>query len=227
MTPTGGPALVERLRRLDAASVSDALDAAGRPGVLTGIRRLWPGPALAGPVITVALVPAEAAPPRPVHLGAAAIGAAQPGDVIVVDNGGRVDCGSWGGLLTLAAVQRGVAGVVTHGACRDVDEAQALGFPVFGLAATPLTARGRVAEHSTGTVVDIAGVVVRTGDLLIADGSGAVVIPAADAPAVITAAESIVAREAVMADRLRSGVPAAAVLGTGYEDMLRAGGPGS
>jgi len=221
MTATGDGALVERLGRLDTASVSDALDVVGIRGVLAGVRRLWPGPTLVGPVITVALVPAGEAPPGKVHLGAAAIGRARPGDVIVLDNGGRIDCGSWGGLLTLAALQRGVAGVVTHGACRDLDEAQALRFPVFGLTATPVTARGRVAERSTGSDLDIAGVVVRTGDLLIADGSGAVVIPGARADAVIETAESIVAREAVMADRLRSGVPAGEVFGASYENMLR------
>jgi 4-hydroxy-4-methyl-2-oxoglutarate aldolase len=221
MTAAGAERLIERLRRLDACSVSDALDALGLPGALAGIRRLWPGPALVGPVITVQLVPLEEAPAPKVHLGAAAIGRARPGDVIVLDNGGRVDCGSWGGLLTLAAVQRDVAGVVTYGACRDIDEAETLQFPIFGLASTTVTARGRVAERSTGTDLDIAGVVVRTGDLVIADGSGAVVIPAARAEAAVERAESVVRREAVMADRLRSGVPAADVLGASYEDMLR------
>jgi len=156
-----------------------------------------------------------------VHLGAAAISAARPGDVIVVDNRGRLDCGGWGGLLTMAAVQKGVAGVVVHGACRDIGEAEDLGFPVYGLGTTPRTARGRVAEASTGEPVEITGVTVSTGDLVLADATGVVVVPADGAEAIIAAAEAIVARESAMAERLRAGTAPEEVLGAAYEDMLR------
>jgi len=239
--PTDGD-LVGRLARLDACALSDAGDTLGGSGALVGLRRLWPCGPIAGRVVTVRLVPAEEAPARPgrtggvppttaagaartVHLGAAAITAARAGDVIVVDNRGRLDCGGWGGLLTMAARRKGVAGVVVHGACRDIGEAEELGFPVYGLGTTPRTARGRVAEESTGTPVEIAGVVVRTGDLVLADATGVVVVPAADAEAVIAAAEGIVARESAMAERLRSGTAPEDVLGAAYEDMLRSGPP--
>jgi 4-hydroxy-4-methyl-2-oxoglutarate aldolase len=216
--------LLERLARLDACAVSDAGDSLGGSGALVGLHRLWPCGPMAGRVVTVRLVPAEEAPARKVHLGAAAISAAGAGDVIVVDNRGRLDCGGWGGLLTLAARAKGVAGVVIHGACRDIGEAEDLGFPVYGLATTPRTARGRVAEASTGDPVEITGVVVRTGDLVLGDATGVVVVPADEAEAVIGAAEGIVARESAMAERLRSGRAPEEVLGAAYEDMLRRAG---
>jgi len=224
-TAAGGTdLLVERLARLDTCAVSDASDALGRSRALTGLHRLWPCGSIAGRIVTVRLVPVEEAPARKVHLGAAAISAARPGDVIMVDNGGRLDCGGWGGLLTTAARQKGIGGVVVHGACRDIGEAEELGFPVYGLGTTPRTARGRVAEASTGEPVEIAGVNVHTGDLVLADVTGVVVVPATTAEAVITAAEGIVAREGAMAERLMAGVPPEERLGAAYEDMLRSGG---
>ncbi|MGH9035197.1 MAG: RraA family protein [Acidimicrobiia bacterium] len=219
--PESAAGLVERLRRLDACAVSDALDTHGLRGVLPGLRPLWPCGRIAGRVVTVRLVPVQEAPPARVHLGAAAVAVAGPGDVIVVDNRGRVDCGAWGGLLTLAARQAGVAGVVVHGACRDISEAEELAFPVYGLATTPVTARSRVAEASTGSPLDLAGVEVRAGDFVLADRSGVVAVPAAHAAAVIGDAERILEREWAMADRLRAGASPQEVLGAAYEDMLR------
>jgi 4-hydroxy-4-methyl-2-oxoglutarate aldolase len=66
----------------------------------------------------------------------------------------------------------------------------------------------------------LAGVQVRPGDVVMADGSGVVVIPAADVGRVVQAAERIAGREATMAARLREGVPVSQVLGEQYEDML-------
>jgi regulator of RNase E activity RraA len=223
MAGAGADVLVQRIARLDACAVSDAGDSVSESGsgALTGLHRLWPCGPIAGRVVTVRLVPVEEAPARKVHLGAAAISAAQPGDVIVVDNRGRLDSGGWGGLLTTAARQKGIAGVVVHGACRDIGEAEEMGFPVYGLATTPRTARGRVAEESTGQPVEIAGVTVRTGDLVLADATGVVIVPAAEAGAILDAADGIVARESDMAERLRAGIAAEDVLGGAYEDMLR------
>jgi len=234
--------LLHRLARLDACAVSDAGDSLGGSGALVGLHRLWPCGPIAGRVVTVRLVPVEEVPTpggtggvppteaagaaRTVHLGAAAIAVAHPGDVIVVDNRGRLDCGGWGGLLTMAAGAKGVAGVVVNGACRDIGEAEELGFPVYGLGTTPRTARGRVVEESTGTPLEINGVTVRTGDFVLGDATGVVVVPADEAAAVIGAAEGIAARESAMAERLRSGTAPEEVLGAAYEDMLRPAAPG-
>jgi 4-hydroxy-4-methyl-2-oxoglutarate aldolase len=75
-------------------------------------------------------------------------------------------------LLSRAARRRGVRGVVVDGACRDIDEAQALGFPLYARAAVPTTARGRAIELATNVPVTIDGVSIAPADLVIADGSG-------------------------------------------------------
>jgi 4-hydroxy-4-methyl-2-oxoglutarate aldolase len=219
-TPVG---LIARLAALDSCACSDALDQLGLTGVAPGLRPLTVAQRICGPVITVALGPPPVAagkPPR--HLGTAAIEAAQPGDVIVVAAGGRVDAAGWGGVLSLAATIRGVSGVIVDGACRDVDESTTLGLPVYALSAVPATARGRQAEVAWNTPVHMAGVAVAPGDLVVADGSGVVFVPAERAADVVAAAERIAAREAAMADRLRAGASASAVLSADYEDMLSA-----
>jgi regulator of RNase E activity RraA len=211
--------LVERLRRLDSSAVSDALDALGRPGVVSGIPPLWSSGRIAGRVVPVRLVPVGEADPPPHHLGAAAIEAGGPESVIVVDNSGRTEMGGWGGLLGRGAQARGIAGVVVDGACRDVDELAEIGFPVFARAATARTARGRVVECVTDEI-SVGGVGVRSGDLVLADRGAVVFLRAADADEAITAAEAIVARETVMADALGRGIPATSVLGADYEELI-------
>src|SRR5439155_18151675 len=91
--------LVERLLKLDTCSVSDALDKLGLPGAVIGIAPLTVRGRVAGPVLTVKLgAPMEGLPKR--HLGAGAVVAAQPGDIIVVEHRGRTDVSGWGGLLS-------------------------------------------------------------------------------------------------------------------------------
>jgi regulator of RNase E activity RraA len=221
--------LLARLAGLDSCACSDALDRLGLAGVAPGLRPLTVARRVSGRVVTVAVGPASsgavgggAASGSGRHLGTAAIEAAQPGDVIVVAAGGRVDAAGWGGVLSLAATLRGVRGVIVDGACRDVDESATLGLPVYALAAIPATARGRQAEVGWNTPVEIAGIAVVPGDLVVADGSGVVFVPASRAADVIAAAEQIAAREAAMARRLRAGEPASAVLSADYEQMLTA-----
>jgi regulator of RNase E activity RraA len=212
--------LLARLARLDTCVLSDALDVLEMAGVVSGLIPLWEGARLAGPAVTVKLAPGSpGAGQALVHLGARAISQSRSGSVIVVDNDGRTEMGAWGGLLSLAATREGVAGVVLDGACRDVDEARELGFPVFGRSGVPRTARRRVFEESTGAPVSIGGVLVRQGDFVVADGSGVVVVERSRAVDVVAEAERLSAREHEMAARLRSGEPVTAVLGHGYETM--------
>jgi 4-hydroxy-4-methyl-2-oxoglutarate aldolase len=209
----------ERLAALDSSAVSDALDALGRPGVVTGIGPLWPSGRIVGCVVPVQLVPVGEAEPPPHHLGTAAIETGGPGNVIVVDNGGRTEMGGWGGLLARGAQMRGIAGVIVDGACRDADELAEIRFPVFARAATARTARGRVVERVTEEI-RIGGVAVRAGDFVLADRGAVVFLRADDAADVIQAAERIVAREAAMGAALAQGLPATSVMGLDYEELL-------
>jgi regulator of RNase E activity RraA len=218
--------LVTRLRRLDACAVSDALDRLGIDGqVAGGLEQRATSQRIAGRAVTYRLVPAGQAPRRdgPVrHLGTTAIELASAGDVIVVEQRTGVDAGCWGGILSLAAKLRGIAGVVADGPVRDIDEARTYELPVYCRSLTARTARGRVEEAEVGGPVCIGGVTVRAGDLVIADASGVVFVPADRAEAVVEAAERIAGREAAMARDLLAGRAVTEVMGADYEHMLKA-----
>ena len=92
---------VARLAKLDTCGVSDALDRLGLKGATIGIRPVWPCPRIVGRAVTVKIKPAGLDQSTQ-HIGTPAIEAAKPGDVIVIDNGGRPDVSVWGGLLSLA-----------------------------------------------------------------------------------------------------------------------------
>jgi regulator of RNase E activity RraA len=222
--------LVGRLRALDSCAVSDALDKHGLPSAIGGLRPLAAQRIAAGRAVTVLLgVPAAAPAPSPGapsagapkrHLSTAAVDASGPGDVIVVAHQGRIDCAGWGGLLSRAAVIRGIDGVVVDGAARDLAEAAAVGLPVFASASTSVTARGRAIEVCWGEPVEIAGVPVAPGDLVLADAGGVVVIPSAHAETVLATAERIAATEAAMAAALDAGRPVSEVMGATYEELI-------
>lgn len=217
---------VTRLARLDACAVSDALDKLGLSGSAPGLTQQSTAQRIAGRVVTFRLVAMDAAPPTsgpPRHLGTTAVEAAQPGDIIVIEQTTGIEAGCWGGILSLAAKLRGVAGIVADGPVRDIDEARAYGLPVYCRSVTVRTARGRVAEAFTNEPVTLAGVVVSPGDYVIADGSGVVFVREADAERVLAAATAIARREAAMTKALLAGRPVSEVMGADYEHMLSPG----
>jgi 4-hydroxy-4-methyl-2-oxoglutarate aldolase len=211
-----------RLRRLDCCCVSDALDRLQLEGVVSRLPQVSGEGRIAGRAVTVKLDVGEPPPGPPRHLGATAIEASGPDNVIVVEQRTGIEAGSWGGLLTLAAKVRGVAGVVADGPVRDIDEAIGYGFPIFARSFTARTARGRVVEKATNVPIVCGGVDVSPGDYVIADRSAVIFIAAADIGRVLEAAESIFEREAAMAKALSSGTPVSQVMGGAYEHMLKA-----
>jgi 4-hydroxy-4-methyl-2-oxoglutarate aldolase len=210
---------VERLGKLDTCAVSDALDKLGIKGVVVGLRPLSVLKRIAGRTVTVRLK-SKGNETSTRHLGTGAIEAANPGDVIVIDHRQRADAAGWGGILSTAAKVKGVSGVIVDGACRDIDESRGLEFPVFGRSAVPLTARGRVVEDCFNEPIEIGGITVTPGDLVLADGSGVAFIAASQADEVIGAAEEIAAREAAMTRAVLAGEPVSTVMGKSYENML-------
>jgi regulator of RNase E activity RraA len=213
--------VIERLAKLDTCAVSDALDSLGLKGATWGVRPLWQCPRIVGRAVTMKIKPAGSAQPKQ-HLGTAPIEVAQPDDIIVIDNGGKLEFSCWGGLLALSAKLKGLSGVVIDGASRDIDEARDLGFPVYARGAVPMTARGRVVQESFNQEIQFAGVQCRPGDLVIADGSGVVIIPREKEEEVVAAAEAIYQKEQEMAAGIRKGYSGLEMLEKlGYEQMLK------
>jgi len=215
--------LQTRLARLDSCVVSDALDKLGLTGVAPGISRLSTNVKLAGRVHTVKL---EAANGRLAnrHLCTGAVEAALPGEILVIEHHTRADCAGWGGILSRAAIVKGISGVIVDGMCRDIDESRELGFPVFARGAVPTTARGRIIETGFDCPITVSHVIVRPGDFVIADGSGVVFLRHDDAEAVIAQAEQLVTREAALIKEIEAGTPVSKVMSRTYEHMTQKDG---
>ena len=103
-----------------------------------------------------------------------------------------------------------------------IDEARELNFPVYARGAVPMTARGRVMQESFNQEIQFAGVQCHSGDLVIADGSGVVIIAKEKEQEVVAAAEAIYQKEQEMADGIRKGYSGLEMLEKlGYEQMLK------
>jgi Demethylmenaquinone methyltransferase len=212
----------ERFRKLSSTNVSDALDALGLRGATYGIRPMWHTMGkIVGPVVTVKMTAAGLTKGKH-HLGIKAIEAAREGDVILIDNGGRIDTSCWGGILANGAKLKGVSGVVIDGAMRDLDDCIEIDFNVYARGTVVATARGRVMEEATNVMVQFGGVQVRPGDIAFGDRSGVVIVPQERIEDVVNKAEELFEKEEAMIQAMRSGKSAMEVDEEfNYEKMLK------
>ncbi|GHD11026.1 RraA family protein [Zhihengliuella salsuginis] len=146
-----------------------------------GIRPLWSGmPRVTGPAYAVRCAPGDN---LMMH---AAIYRAEPGSVIVVDSGGT-SLAVAGGNVCAVAQRRGIAGFVVDGSIRDLQEVREMGFPVFARGVFPKPGTKNYVVPSSETVV--GGVRVGTGDVVVADEEGIVVVESGRAIELLDAAE--------------------------------------
>jgi 4-hydroxy-4-methyl-2-oxoglutarate aldolase len=185
---------------LSTSAVSDALDRLRLDGQCLGIMPVSRSFRLVGQAFTVRYVAAGTASGTVGDY----IDDLGPGQVVVLDNGGRLDATVWGDLLTATAHQRGVAGAVIDGVCRDSDQCVNLNFPVYSRGRWMRTGKDRVLVDAYQVPVTIGGVRVDPGDLLVGDADGVVSVPQARIADVLEVAQSISAAE----DRIRASVQA-------------------
>jgi len=192
--------------KFSTTNISDALDALGLPGGISGILPAFSCPKIFGPAVTVKMTAAGQTPSKS-HLGVNAIVSSKRGDIIIIDNGGREDVSCWGEILTHAAKNKGISGVVIDGAFRDIDDIKLVGFPVYARGVVPVTARKRIMEMETNKMIQCGGVQVRPGDYVMADGSGVIVIPIEKINNVLKKAEELFNKEQAMIKEIKEGVP--------------------
>jgi 4-hydroxy-4-methyl-2-oxoglutarate aldolase len=191
-------ALIRRFQEFSAATVYEAN---GKFGDLEPtIRPVVPGLRMVGTAFTVKCFVGDA------KAVALAIDQAQEGDVLVIDAGGTQRATPWGSMSATAAKLRGIAGCVTNGAVRDMDELIEIGFPVF---AAGVSVRGNVKLHPgwIGIPVSVGGMTVRPGDIVIGDSDGVVIVAAEQAQAVFERVVDQQAKENEIMQRIRSGEP--------------------
>ena len=212
--------VASRLAPLDSCVVSDAIDKLGLNGVAPGLSRLASDKKLAGRILTVKLETAYGRLAER-HLCTAAIEAASPGNILVIEHHSRTDCAGWGGLLSRAAIVKGIPGVIVDGLCRDIDESRDLGFTVFARGVIPATARGRIIETEFNTPITVGSITVRPGDWVVADGSGVVFLGQDNVDAILSQAEQLAAREGLLLKDIEAGIPVSKVMSRTYEHMTQ------
>lgn len=188
------------------ASLSDALDSLGLPGSLHGIGALRPGQRVSGPVFTVTYEPVDGTGGTVGDF----LDDVPAGAVILIDNAGRTDCTVWGGIMSQAARELGIAGTVINGTCRDVAVAVAAGYPIWSVSTFMRTGKDRVRVAAVQTPVVVDGVTIAPGDILVADDDGAVAVPAARWDEVLGIAQRIDDVEDAIVAAVRDGATLAA-----------------
>ena len=173
--------LFEAFSRVSTCNISDAYH---KQGVMFGIlpQSLKHKQKLVGRALTVQTTNGDWA--KPVE----AIDRARDGDVIVVDVGGA-PVAVWGELASCSAMVMGVRGIVIDGAARDIDDIRELGFPVFSRTVAPCAGEPK-GYGGIGIEITVGGQRVRTGDWIVGDESGIMVIPKDRLPDIIARAKA-------------------------------------
>lgn len=132
------------------------------------------------------------------------LGMVEEGDVIVIDRCGDTEHACWGEVTTVAAEQRGVAGVIVDGAVTDIVEIKKRRFPLFYKTVSALTTKLLGLDGEINTIIQCGGVPVRPGDLIVGDASGVVVISPEDAPVILEKAIRMQEEEKELLKKLES-----------------------
>lgn len=207
MTDADLKAMIAEYRLLSTANVSDGLDRVGFNGQPLGIDPLWDDcPKIIGPAATLKLVPVGEAEESPVLGTLEAVKRGNPGDVLVIDQGGVTDINSYGGVAGFTTRHYGLVGCVIDGVTRDVDEYKQLNLPVYAKGRITKSIRNRCACAGYGIEVQLGGVPVRQGDLIMADDNGVCVIPKEHIAEVLKYAKLFKSIEDAIVEEVRKGV---------------------
>jgi regulator of RNase E activity RraA len=200
------------LAQYSTSILSDALDELSVTGVIAGLeaRRIGQG-LVVGRALPVHLAP-KSHDPNAYRFGG---GVGKPleqvlqtmkdGDIVVMDLGGSNRAAAWGGLASRIAQRRGVRGTVMWGACRDVDEIRAIGYPVWSAAVCPRRSRNEFTFGSINQPISIQGVTIAAGDFMVADESGVLCVPQGRLAEALVLAERIAQQERVLEAQVLNG----------------------
>jgi 4-hydroxy-4-methyl-2-oxoglutarate aldolase len=191
------------VQALTGVAVGWVVDAMGRQGAIDHrIRPIGSAAAFTGVALTVRSRARD-------NLAAwAAIDHAEPGDAIVIETGDYEQASVVGDAWLGVARNKGVVACVTDGLVRDVDGIEAVGTPVFARGVSP-NSPFKDGPGEIGLAVVIGGATVRSGDILVGDRNGVVVVPRERAAEVVARLANVAAKEAEMDEAIRAGAKSA------------------
>ncbi len=187
---------IEQLSKLPTATLHEAI---GKQGALpSAIKPISQSMKLCGRAFTINSMAGDN---KLLHM---AVAQAQAGDILIASVSGHYEAGYWGDILTVAAMERGIVGLVIDGCVRDADPIEELGFPIFSRG---LCIRGTT-KFGKGTLNEplfIGDVYIKSGDYIVGDRDGVVVIPADRVEEAITNGIQREEKEEDIVRQLRSG----------------------
>jgi len=216
-TPPPPEGLIDGFRALGDASgiVSDVMDELGITGVI-GASVLKPtiaGARIVGPALTVRNIMQREhvyeSARRHVNKMAEfeAHNLARAGDVVVID--GVAAISNMGGISAQTGKRQGEAGAVVFGGVRDVAHSRRVGYPVWATEVTPVTGKWRIETIEINGEIEIAGIRVAPGDIVLADDTGVCFIPRTRAAEVLELAKQKSAAEEKKCAAIDAGLPVA------------------
>lgn len=195
--------VVEAFKQISIAAVSDAMDRLGIHGTCLGVSPVSYGYQMVGRAYTVKYLP--------VALDKGTVGdyidEVQPGQVVVLDNAGRLDCTVWGDILTSVSHMNGIAGTVVHGVCRDVKCSLDLKYPIFSRGKYMRTGKDRVDAVEYNVPVAVGDVQVRPGDIVYGSDDGVLVIHQEKEAEILALAQMIEEKEEGIRQEVLKGTP--------------------
>ena len=203
------------LKALESVTASQLSDAMGGVGALdrTITRQAGGSARICGSALTVWTSPGDNLAPY------AALAVARPGDVLVLACDRHEGCALLGDTIVGLMRNAGAVGVVTDALVRDLDGLDAIGVPVYARGVSP-RAPGKKGPGEIGIPVTIGGVLVRAGDLVMADRDGVVVLPREGLAAIADKLAAVLEKEARADTRVRDGATEPA----DFQAMLNAAG---
>jgi len=207
--------VIDRFLALEdlSGTISDVLDKLGISGTVGSsiLVPTLPASRIVGTAVTVRNIPQEVSSFQSATAGknrmaeVEGIYQADPGDVLVIQ--GLEDVSNMGGIMATLAKRQKIAGAVVDGGIRDVGQSRRIDFPVWSRDMSPITGKWRCNTVEINGQVNIAGVSVRAGDLVIADETGTCFVPQAMVMRVLEMAEKITEIEAQIIKEIDGGIP--------------------
>ena len=192
---------------LSSAVVLDALDAIGlRRQAILNMPPRTRAATVVGRAKTLLWVDFAYDDPDTYALELAAVDSIQRHDLVLCATASSARSGIWGELLTTAAISHGAAAIVTDGAVRDLARMDAMGFPVFARHLCPYDSMNRQKVVAFDIGIEIDGVAVAPGDVVVADRDGVAVVPQKVAPQILAAALAKVRAEDQFRDAVKAGM---------------------
>lgn len=196
--------LIKQFLHLDSASISDALDSFKISGGLPGIKALFPKTTCVGFAYTVKYEPIKGL--KEFQNAGNYIDRVPENSIIVIDNGGRTDCTTWGNILTEVALQKKIRGTVIHGCARDISEIREKKYPLFATSTFMQSAKNRARKVAENNPIYIGNVKIEPGDIIFCDENGCLAIPSNLASEIAQRAMNVLNTENKIIQAIQSGM---------------------